>query len=829
MFAKISKADIIGVTKAPEQIKNASLSKLGEMSFGNYLTDQGFLYVRVRAISSRINRNHDGWPAEELAKSYRTFVGKPIFVDHHNHDPKRARGVVVDAELHIEDAKTSSTDAYYSSPHVSKAHLPATWVELLLEVDAKKYPKLARAIISGEIDSVSMGADVGFTVCSHCGHKATDPAQFCRHITSKGAYFDKHLPNGQKISAKSYEDCHKISFFEISFVFDPADETALVKQVKQAAVPSPYDWNQDEGGLYEDPQYDPQHSGSPLSEDEKVNDWRMEQFVQMGYSPEQAASLAESGIDHHALGDLIGKGATPDQAHQIIGSVHLAEENPLPQSEMSRMPENIDTLRQEDVCPVCGDDGMEDGQCGLCGYVSPPEGFSNPDLTKAKEIDKQLHEDPNQNQDGQMDQQNEVDSDEVGGAPDQMTAVSKYRLAHVTTSTDGTISVRSRTAAATNQQPSPRINIKEKPLLPPGRQNSDLPLAARPVKQPTQPMLSNLQKDQMTNVKTADGATPWGEGTSADNRVDVLDVGAVAGDPLSGIKTEDIGKDTGDFVAPHTKTWTNGEGDSLGQHDPVTSEPFEGAGGNGNSTGNAVGVSSPPGRSASLRISCDAVGCSDDKPCEDCKDVKKEAALYLQKHADSSVDLGGPIGEGLGNSGAANGVSDDSPSAPGFPDSTPSRVDVTAPLAEEIGDHTKTFGTDDFHITDPVTKDNNANDVGGPIGTGEEAGLAEHHAEHASSFGFAVKAMKLAETEAALGLTADKWQRVAELEGKSDEYISAQLETLSKVKTAGFSRTAARKPGPGRLPSLSRTASAGFEITAHAVSDADTSDSLGGW
>jgi hypothetical protein len=60
----------------------------------------GYLYTVVRAISARVNQNYDGWPSDELKKSYRTFIGKPVFVNHENHDPTKARGVVVGGRFH---------------------------------------------------------------------------------------------------------------------------------------------------------------------------------------------------------------------------------------------------------------------------------------------------------------------------------------------------------------------------------------------------------------------------------------------------------------------------------------------------------------------------------------------------------------------------------------------------------------------------------------------------------------------------------------------------------------------------------------------------------
>src|SRR5690606_39531805 len=91
----------------------------------------GYLYVRSRAISSRTNDNYDHFPAEEIKKAYKTFIGKPVFVNHHNDNHRRARGVIGDAAL-PEDRHPDGS--------------PDTWVEVLMEVDAVRFPKLAQAI-----------------------------------------------------------------------------------------------------------------------------------------------------------------------------------------------------------------------------------------------------------------------------------------------------------------------------------------------------------------------------------------------------------------------------------------------------------------------------------------------------------------------------------------------------------------------------------------------------------------------------------------------------------------------------------------------------------
>src|SRR3990170_8486957 len=190
-------------------------AKLSDFQFN---PEPGFLYVTTRAISSRVNANYDGWPPEELRQAYGTFIGRPVYVDHNNWDLKRSRGVVIDSKLYESKLGSGHEDV---------------WVQLLIEVDAQAFPKLAQSILDGDIDAVSMGADVEYTVCSVCDNRAHDVLQYCAHIPQmKGREIDTfdHV-SSKRIRKLCYEDCYGVSFFEISFVFDPADESALISDV----------------------------------------------------------------------------------------------------------------------------------------------------------------------------------------------------------------------------------------------------------------------------------------------------------------------------------------------------------------------------------------------------------------------------------------------------------------------------------------------------------------------------------------------------------------------------------------------------------------------
>lgn len=838
-FQKFAKLEVLEVKGASVRERSASLTKFAD--YDDYRTDDGYVYVRVRAISSRVNKNNDGWPSTELEKSWRTFIGKPIFVDHHNSDPKKARGVIVDAALHIEDEKTSSLDPYYSAAPAN--HLPETWIELLLEVDAKKFPKLAKAVVSGDIDGVSMGANVELSRCSHCGNEARSPEQYCKHVQSKGAYFDFHTPSGQKVAKKAYEDCYDIGFFEISFVFDPADETALVSDIKKAARvaavraegarPGAGSTNRRRPAPSQPGAYDPRSQGQQVQKiapAEGLEYYTPDQVAEtlngistgtyqklwdlVSQLEQQGKAAPTGGYTHDPYGengpatvedpysqrDMVGSGhgnmvsvwdqLSPEQQTEINAAMQAndaehdammeqmrseraqpgqdnldgyaqeqdrqqstfdspvqsktAERNPEPQSEMTVAPDQVDTLRQEQVCPICGSD-MEDGVCEVCNYEEPPEGFDNPDLGKAKEVDEQMHQqDAEQAQQGQgpnapndiVTNPNDPSSPQPmpGGA---MPATSKV-VGSATVNSE--MSNRQKTSAQDG-----RIQTQERPILPATRQLSDKPINPKIVSDSKAPVESKTRKDNMTaQTKISDGASPNGEGVQADKRVDVEGVGAVTGDPLSGIGNENVEKDTGDFTAPHTDTWSGEQGDSLPAADAVTSD-----------AGELATVSA------------------------------------TEKTADES------------------GVWD-SPGH-GFPDHDPTRVKLDGALKEEVGGPTETDSSEEFRSlkgANPIDG-GNANEVGGPIGVAIASAKAQVY-----------KALKVAETEVDLGIidNAAKFDRAAELEDTSVEALDAQIEAYAKVKTAGLRKPSAQKTASaGRVPSFRPVAS--FDIEAHSVND----------
>jgi len=405
----------------------------------------GYLYVRSRAISSRTNDNFDDFPAEELKKGYRSFLGKPTFVNHHNSDHRRARGVIVAVALH-EDVNPDGT--------------PDTWVECLHEVDAIHFPKLAEAIVKGRIACTSMGVDVAYSVCSVCGNKAASPLEYCRHIPSlKGQRIYKtDQKTGAKTGVLVYESCYGLSFFENSLlVEEPADPTAFVLGtpvlgagvaealgVRTSALTQPAAPNHTRPDptlpASADHQRTVKTAGATFfGPGDKKRLGRCYELSGKKAGFTSGSVLVHGsiqGYDHAPIGHAwvvlpsgeVWEPAT-DTAYDADAFQRLFNPTPIvtytstearakmvetmnfgPWDERAMVdtkvsassktallpgevevktvaPTKIDTLR-DTSCPVCGEGDAWNGEaCQVCGFIAPPDAFGDPDTELAQKID----------------------------------------------------------------------------------------------------------------------------------------------------------------------------------------------------------------------------------------------------------------------------------------------------------------------------------------------------------------------------------------------------------------------------------------------------------
>jgi len=194
MFLKFASCTMIPL------IKEGLLDSNDHHDF-NFEKRDGMYYVLVRAVSADVpNGNGDLFSDAELKRSYRTFIGKGVFLNHDNQNIEKQRGKIVDAK-HIEKPGDNH-------------------VLCVLEIDEIAYSDLVRGIKVGHITDVSMGCQCGYSLCSICGNKATTTLEYCDHIRFHKA--------GVFGTAQVYEDNRDVEFIELSFVTTGADSTAKV-------------------------------------------------------------------------------------------------------------------------------------------------------------------------------------------------------------------------------------------------------------------------------------------------------------------------------------------------------------------------------------------------------------------------------------------------------------------------------------------------------------------------------------------------------------------------------------------------------------------------
>jgi predicted secreted acid phosphatase len=175
-----------------------------------------YMYLRNRAISSLetwgCNRNADGFPRIELQENHHTFINSRVSVDHKDNI---IVGVVV--------------DSYFVPPKVEVKDdmiiRSGDYVENILALDKKVLESykpdgknsLLDLIVNGIVTDTSMGAIVGYSICSvpTCMNVAHTESEYCEHIKSKKGSVIK-LASG--IDVQIFEICRQVTFFEDSII-----------------------------------------------------------------------------------------------------------------------------------------------------------------------------------------------------------------------------------------------------------------------------------------------------------------------------------------------------------------------------------------------------------------------------------------------------------------------------------------------------------------------------------------------------------------------------------------------------------------------------------
>jgi hypothetical protein len=189
---------------------------LGVQMVDGFQIDRRFADWQVTPNTVKyINNNNDCWERKLLLSSFRTFVGGENYVEHIQ-IPELSKGKIIDA------ASRDIGDSIY--------------VDILVATDRRHAP-LISAITTGRLQTLSMGCQVEFTICTKCGNVAKDEAQLCPHIRyMKGNdYFDA-LGNKRKIAelcGHITAEPGSVKFIEASWVANPAFTGAVLRSILQ--------------------------------------------------------------------------------------------------------------------------------------------------------------------------------------------------------------------------------------------------------------------------------------------------------------------------------------------------------------------------------------------------------------------------------------------------------------------------------------------------------------------------------------------------------------------------------------------------------------------
>lgn len=127
--------------------------------------DVRFPNFRIKpACQKIINNNGDAWERGLLLSTYKTFIGAANYLEHIQ-VPELSKGFIVDA--------------------IARDLGDTCYIDILVATH-RKHRVLIQDILSGKMDSMSMGCISLFTTCTRCGNVASDDTQLCPHILYDG-------------------------------------------------------------------------------------------------------------------------------------------------------------------------------------------------------------------------------------------------------------------------------------------------------------------------------------------------------------------------------------------------------------------------------------------------------------------------------------------------------------------------------------------------------------------------------------------------------------------------------------------------------------------
>jgi len=182
-------------------------------------------YLIKPDCSKYINQNGDAWERKLLLATYKTFIGAENYVEHIQ-IPELSKGKIIDA--------------------VARDLGETVYVDILVATD-RKHKDLVARIESGDLNTLSMGCTISYSICTKCGNQAIDEPQLCNHVKyEKGNKFVG--PDGKiRVVAElcgHYTDPESVKFIEASWVGNPAFKGAVMRNIlnlTNTKEPTPYE------------------------------------------------------------------------------------------------------------------------------------------------------------------------------------------------------------------------------------------------------------------------------------------------------------------------------------------------------------------------------------------------------------------------------------------------------------------------------------------------------------------------------------------------------------------------------------------------------------
>ena len=179
-------------------------------------------YFINRDTEDYINDNNDAWEFKLLLSSHKTFIGSENYLEHVQ-IPIYSRGKVLDAIPRV----VTVIGKYSGEP------IQILYVDILVATH-RSHEDLIAQILSGEVDSLSMGCNIEFSICSQCGKVVYEDEDMCDHLSNnRGGWFVDRMGHKRRVAelCGHWTKPESNQFIEASWVSIPAFKGAVRRDI----------------------------------------------------------------------------------------------------------------------------------------------------------------------------------------------------------------------------------------------------------------------------------------------------------------------------------------------------------------------------------------------------------------------------------------------------------------------------------------------------------------------------------------------------------------------------------------------------------------------